>query len=307
MSHDSENFNKQSFLGDFEKTNWNKILQSNQNKVNLTFNNYLNNVDFLINTHAPLKNPAKKKERKFQKKPWTTKGIHNSIHQKNKLFKKYIQCNNQDNKQSLHNQYKFYKNKLPLLMKQSKKQYYCNYFKNNIKNMQNIWKGIKSIISLKPSESESPKTIDHSKGEFLTNPIDIANSFNNFFCYLAPNIQFTIKKTFKSFHHYLTNPCVDSFLKSPYTKKEILEIMSNFDDKKSHTNNSNPLKILKLAKEPIAEHLCDIYNLSFTTGIDPDSLKIAKVTSIYKKAQILNVQTIGSSTCSPIFEKKLKN
>ena len=49
-----------------------------------------------------------------------------------------------------------------MLMKQSKKQYYSIYFINNIKNMKNIWTGIKSIISLKTSESESPKTIVNS-------------------------------------------------------------------------------------------------------------------------------------------------
>ena len=64
-------------------------------------------------------------------------------------------------------------------MKHSKKQY-SNYFKNNIKNMKNTWKGIKSITSLKTIESESPKTIVNSKGEFLTNLIYIAKIFNNF-------------------------------------------------------------------------------------------------------------------------------
>ena len=47
--------------------------------------------------------------------------------------------------------------------------------------------------------------------------------------------------------------------------------------------NSIPIKILKIAKEQIAEQLCFIYNLSFTTGIFPDCLKIAKVTPVYKK------------------------
>ena len=64
-------------------------------------------------------------------------------------------------------------------MKCSKKQY-SNYFKNNIKNMKNTWKGIKSITFLKTIESESPKTIVNSKGEFLTNVIYIAKIFNNF-------------------------------------------------------------------------------------------------------------------------------
>ena len=42
-----------------------------------------------------------------------------------------------------------------------------------------------------------------------------------------------------------------------------------------------PLKVLKLAKEPTAEHLPNIYNIYFTTGNFTDSLKIAKLTPIY--------------------------
>ena len=78
--------------------------------------------------------------------------------------------------------------------------------------MKNTCRGIKSIIFLKTSESESLKTIVNSEGEFRTNPIDTANSFNNFFCSVASNIQSTLKQTFKPFHHYLTNTCVGSFL-----------------------------------------------------------------------------------------------
>ena len=77
-------------------------------------------------------------------------------------------------------------------MKQSKKRYYSNYFKNNMKDMKNTWKGIKPIISLKAKESESPKAILNNKDEVLTNPIDIASSMNNYFCSVAPNIQSNI-------------------------------------------------------------------------------------------------------------------
>ena len=79
MPPDWENFSKQIFLADFE--NWNQILQLNQNNVNLAFNklNYLSSINFLINSHNPLKKLSKKK-RKFQKKSWITKDIQNSIH-----------------------------------------------------------------------------------------------------------------------------------------------------------------------------------------------------------------------------------
>ena len=42
--------------------------------------------------------------------------------------------------------------------------------------------------SLNGKESESPKAILNNTGKVLTNPIDVASSFNNFFYSVAPNI-----------------------------------------------------------------------------------------------------------------------
>ena len=144
--------------------------------------------------------------------------------------------------------YKTYRNSLSTLLKQSKK-YQNNYFRNNINNIKKkTWKGIKSIISLNTKEYESPKTILNNKGEYLTNPNDITNQLNNFFCSTAPTIQSNVKLNFKYFHHYLTEPCKESFLISPCTKNEILEIIC-LDYNKAIGINSIPIKILKLPKE----------------------------------------------------------
>ena len=62
ISHDWEKFNNQSFLEDFKKIDWNLALQLNKDNVNITFENYLNTVNTLINSPAPLKNSTKNKE-----------------------------------------------------------------------------------------------------------------------------------------------------------------------------------------------------------------------------------------------------
>ena len=203
-----------------------------------------------------------------------------------RLFKKYVKCGD-CNKNIFHQEYKTYRNSLSTFLKQSEKSYYNNYFRNNINNIKNTWKGIKSIISLKTKEYQSPKIILYNKSEFLINPNDIANQFNKFFCFVAPTIQSNIKPNFKSFDHYLTEPCKESFLIFSRTKNEILEIISSLDYNKAIGINSIPIQILKLAKEQILQHLCFIYNLSFTTGTFPGSLKIAKVTTVYKKGSKL--------------------
>ena len=62
-SHDCEKFNNQSFLEDFGKINWNQVLQSSQDNINITFENYLNTMNTLINSHAPLKKLNKKQKK----------------------------------------------------------------------------------------------------------------------------------------------------------------------------------------------------------------------------------------------------
>lgn len=46
--------------------------------------------------------------------------------------------------------------------------------------MKNMWKEIKSIMSLKAREPETLRTTVNNKVEFVTNPKDIANNLNSF-------------------------------------------------------------------------------------------------------------------------------
>ena len=70
-------------------------------------------------------------------------------------------------------------------MKKSKQVYYENYFERNWNNIKDTWKGIKSIISLKTVESNVPTVLSLDNVDTITNPYDIANSFNNYFASVA--------------------------------------------------------------------------------------------------------------------------
>ena len=63
------------------------------------------------------------------------------------------------------------------LDKGNKQKYFHNYFQNNVKNIKNTWKGIKSTIYLKAKDSESPKIIKTKYGETITDPKLIADNF----------------------------------------------------------------------------------------------------------------------------------
>ena len=82
------------------------------------------------------------------------------------------------------------------LLKKSKENYYKKHFESNWNNAKIIWKGIKSIITLKYITSSVPRTI--SQGEnLITNPYDIANIFN--FSSVADTTKENIKYSHKHF------------------------------------------------------------------------------------------------------------
>ena len=108
-----------------------------------------------------------KQKQKFLQKNWFTAAIQNSIQKKNKLFKKYIKCQNPVTKNDLHREYKSYSNKLLTIIEENKRKYHNDYFRTNLKNIKNTLKGIKLIISLKCKDSDIPKMIK-DKDTFLT-------------------------------------------------------------------------------------------------------------------------------------------
>ena len=70
-------------------------------------------------------------------------------------------------------------------MKKSKQAYYDRYFERNWNNIKNMWKGIKSLISLQNVASSISTVLSLDIGDTITNPYDIANTFNNCFASTA--------------------------------------------------------------------------------------------------------------------------
>ena len=144
----------------------------------------------LLDTYATLKR-INKYNPKFKSKPWITLGLQKSISVKNKLLKNFINKKDPILKEEFHTNYKKYRNLLSTLMKKSKQAYYDKYFEKNWNNIKNTWKGIKSLISLKTVVSNAPTVLSLDNGDTVTNPYDIANTFNNYFA----SITETTKKT----------------------------------------------------------------------------------------------------------------
>ena len=166
-------------------------------------------------------------------------------------------------------------------MKKSKQAYYDKYFERDWNNIKNTWKGIKSLISLKTVVSSVPTVQSLNNGDTITNPCDIAKTFNNYFASITETRKKTIKYSHKHFSDYLSNENSSTIFLQPTDKEEITNITSSLNFSKASVPNSIPYGILFLVKNEISKQLADLFNLSFITGVFPSVLKTAKSSSCF--------------------------
>ena len=172
-------FDQENFILDYFSVDWEDLLKIDELSADNSTKIYLDKINMLLDTYVPLKKINKYKL-KFKSKPWITLGLQKSITVKNKLLANFIDKKDPILKEEFHTNYKKYRNLLSTLMKKSKQAYYDKYFERNW-NIMNTWKKIKSFISIKAVASSVPTVLSLDNGDTITNPYDIANTFNNYF------------------------------------------------------------------------------------------------------------------------------
>ena len=79
---------------------------------------------------------------------------------------------------------------------------------------------------------------------------------------------------------------------TPATDIEILKIVNKFKTNKSPGPDNIGTQLLKEVISSIIQPLLHIFNMSFTSGVVPTSLKIAKVIPVYKKGTDVSLEII---------------
>ena len=143
-------------------------------------------------------------------------------------------------------------------------------------------------------------------GKEINNPQKIGNMFNNCFANVGPNTDKTIPKPFKSPSSYLKNRINFDFVIALKSEVEILKIIQSLDDSKSSGTSSFPIKLLKISAPCLTLPLCKLINLSFTTGIFPDAIKVAKVIPIFKSGFSDDINNYGPISLLSVFSKLIE-
>lgn len=291
-------FSSKAFIDDLTQIDWNATLETSEDDVDKMFSTFYNKLNKAVNKHAPMKKVSHRLAKRLSK-PWITKGIRSSIRKKNKFLAKGDET-----------RYRYYRNRICSLIRTSKKQYFYNYFADNVSNMKNTWKAINDILNRKTYKHNPIVALkDPRTNNPVNDPASIANIINKHFASIGKQLADKIPNSQSDYNDYLNKikSPEKSFFCTPISSAEIeIEIMA-LPMNKSHGLYSCPTKLLKLSSAIISKTLANIFNLSLTLGTYPHKLKTAKIIPIFKdgdSSDVNNYRPISLlSNFNKIFEK----
>ena len=194
-------YNEDEFKKDLLNVNWDETFKNTN--ADASFDTFLSIINKLLDEHAPLKKLSKR-EVPLKQKPWITKKIQRKMIERDKLFKKYCKSKKTIQKFEIHEKYKIIRNSIVFEINKSKRQYFETFFANSSNEIKKTWSGIRSLVTLKSTSSSSVYSLTINE-KTISDPLTIANSFNEFFTTVGSSLAKKIPKSKKSFFRYLGN------------------------------------------------------------------------------------------------------
>ncbi|CAM1295290.1 Uncharacterised protein at_DN0754 [Pycnogonum litorale] len=200
---------------------------------------------------------------------------------------------------------------LSKLLKSAKRIYYQTLLINASNKPKNYWKILKEVIGGRNSGT-SPKSINvttNSNQIEITDPSEMSEAFNRFFAEINSNLLSSLPaSTIDPLSHLSCNS--SSFFLSPTNEKEVYVELNSLNSHKAIGCDLIHTQLLKDASFIISKPLSIIFNQSFSQGIFPSALKMAKVIPLFKSgdpAQCSNYRPISIlNSISKILETLMK-
>ena len=175
--------------------------------------------------------------------------------------------------------------------------------------MKKTWRSINGILSpdaRQPNKEISEVIID---GMSISDPVSIATEFNKHFTSVSHKLASKIPPSNSDPTIHVSNP-TNSFVYFPTNSNEVQKIIAGFKSKGSHLLTI-PSFIYKRVSHLISPILSKLINESFSRGIFPNVLKLARVIPIFKSGKkniIPNYRPISTiDFLAKVFEKVIFN
>jgi signal recognition particle subunit SEC65 len=177
--------------------------------------------------------------------------------------------------------YKNFKSVYQRVVRAAKKLYFKSKLEQNASNPKKTWDTLNEILGkIKKTETVEKLNIN---GESLSDPVDIANSFNKFFVAVGQQISDNVSPISKNPEDYIHyNQDVPDMLLQNTTPEHVKKIISKLQPKLSFDANGVSTKMIKFIGDVIALPLSHIFNISLREGVFPHKLKMCRVIPIFK-------------------------
>ena len=257
-----------------QSTSWHNVV--NESNPKIAFDNFFEKINGVRDISFP-EIKMKPKVNRFKHSPFMTKGLLVSHKRKERLFAKKVKNPSDINL----NKFKVYNTIYNKVRRSAKIKYYDNQFNKFIKNSKQTWKVIREIIGSKKQKDQLPDFF-RSDGRIISDYLEIANGFNNFFSQVGPNLASEIGVSELHYESYLGRSNPISFEFSRISEIDILKICKQLKPKVSSGADFISNKLLKQIAPIIITPLHYLINLSLETGYVPHKLKIAKIVPVFK-------------------------
>ena len=282
---------KDKFLEMLESYNWEQISSIDANTYTQNFSKKIN--EFYVKTF-----PKKTKliSKKYETNPWMNTNLRKLIDAKSVYFTLYregIITKDENNA---------FKNKVTKIIDRTKIQYRKDLFNKCRNNIRTTWKHIKNIAFSSNKKTEITKLIVNNIE--YSNPNEICEVLNDFFCNVGTEIDNSIPSTNYDPITHVTNNTNSMFL-YPAIDTECSIIIQNLKNSKQDLDTL-PVAILKEHSHILSPVIADLINVCFSTGVFPLLFKKATVISIFKKGDKTNPSNYRPISLLPLLSKILE-
>jgi hypothetical protein len=210
---------------------------------------------------------------------WMSNGILTSRREKIRLCKISLKFPTPFNA----NKFKTYRNIYNKVIRLAKRLHYDKLFSKFRNNLKKTWQLLHEVIKKSNVKSNSVQNILVDNVS-ITDPLQMANCFNEFFSNIAVKIAQDIVPTDRPPDKIDldANFPLFSFSRDPLTSGEIIDCFNSLLKKKTPDVNGISVDFISNFAFTLSRPLQHIFSLSLSTGIVPVQLKIAKVVPVFK-------------------------
>ena len=269
-----KNFNEEKFVAELLKQHWEQVyfFAEDPNDMWEIWKKIFVEV---LDKHAPLQC----KKIRSKKVPWITSDIKKLINTRDKLKRKAISTNLENDWFD----YKTSRNKVNIELRNAKKDYYSSKIADQKFNPKKAWKSINNLLG----RQNKPTVVNEINldGKSFTTPKDIAEGFNDYFSNIGPDLASKIDTSNYNFETYTKTAESEFAAFQPVTVSHVCRLLHGLSSNKATGIDKISCKIIKIAAPAISDSLTFIFNQALTLSSFPNEWKMARVIPLYKNGQ----------------------